>query len=361
MRKGWSLETADRKTILRILLIALALLAILTTGYFWIGPMLYKSNQADEPRGDLGDRYAEAPAVEFKGAFYRPYKSLTSILVIGVDEYSTATGAGIPYRNNVQADYLLLLVINDDTETVTQIQIDRDTMAKIAILSALGNEAGTRITQICLSHGIGDGKEQSCLLTQKAVSWLLLGIDIDYYISMQMDGISALNDALGGVTVTLADDFTSLDPIMANGTTITLHGIQAEYYVRSRMNIGIGTNEARMIRQQVFMNELSQLISQRIQDDDSADFIGDLLDSLDPYLLTDMKRAQIIKEVWKAKDYVRSDIIHPAGDYVLGEDGFTEFHADETALEDLVIETFYYPVESTQTSKIVTTKRINMV
>ena len=81
-------------------------------------------------------------------------------------------------------------------------------MAEIPILGALGNETGTRVTQICLSHGIGDGKEQSCLLTQKAVSWLMLGINIDFYISMEMDGISALNDALGGVTVTLTDDFS---------------------------------------------------------------------------------------------------------------------------------------------------------
>ena len=346
MRKGWNLEKADRKVVFRISLIALILVAVIVASYIWVGPLLYNGNQANEPRGDLGDRYSEASAIEYKGKFYRPYENITSILLIGVDQYSTSTGLGIPYRNNVQADYLLLFVINDDKKTVTQIQIDRDTMTKISILSALGNDAGTRITQICLSHGIGDGNEQSCLLTQKAVSWLLFGIDINFYISMEMDGISALNDMLGGVTVTLADDFTALDPTMVKGATLTLHGIQAEYFVRNRKNIGIGTNEARMVRQQQFTSVLSQQISKQLHDDGGADFIGDLLDSLDPYLLTDMKRARIINQVWNSRDYIRSEIIHPAGEYVLGKDGFTEFHADETALEDLVIDTFYYPVEA---------------
>ncbi len=33
-------------------------------------------------------------------------------------------------------------------------------------------------------------------------------------MAMDMDGISVLNDSVGGVTVTLEDDFSSLDPAM---------------------------------------------------------------------------------------------------------------------------------------------------
>ena len=102
------------------------------------------------------------------------------------------------------------------------------------------------------------------------------GIDIDFYISLEMDGISTLNDALGGVTVTLEDDFTALDPTMTKGTTLTLEGNQAEYYVRGRMYIGVGTNEARMVRQQVFMSALSQRLSELIHESESANFIGNL-------------------------------------------------------------------------------------
>ena len=72
----------------------------------------------------------------------------------------------------------MLLVIDANEKTITSIQIDRDTMAEITILGVLGNEVGTRKAQICLSHGFGDGKDQSCKLTQDAVSKLLLGAEI---------------------------------------------------------------------------------------------------------------------------------------------------------------------------------------
>ena len=347
MRKRWYLENADRKKVFRISLAAFILLAILAGLVYWIGQALEKTNQTAVVRGDLSNRFAAVPAIAYKGAYYRPFEEITSILIIGVDQHSTSAQSGIPNRNGGQADYLMLLVINDDSHTVTPIQIDRDTMADITILGVLGNDTGTRVAQICLSHGFGDGQEQNCLLTQQAVSRLMLGIDIDFYITMEMDGITTLNDALGGITVTLADDFTVLDPTMVKGTTLTLHGKQAEYYVRNRMNIGIGTNEARMVRQQVFMDALSQRISEQMKESGNANFVNGLLDLLDPYLLTDMKRGRIINEVWNTRDYVHLNTIHPQGEYVIGKSGFTEFHADEDALEDLVIRTYYYPVETT--------------
>lgn len=64
--------------------------------------------------------------------------------------------------------------------------------------------------------------------TEKAVSDLFAGIPIDYYVTMDLDGISTFNDALGGVTVTLEDDFSQIDPEMVKGTTICLQGKQAE-------------------------------------------------------------------------------------------------------------------------------------
>jgi polyisoprenyl-teichoic acid--peptidoglycan teichoic acid transferase len=346
MRKRWNLKKADRRAVYGISLTVIILLAIIIGIVSWVGQTLEKSNQSVVTHGDLGERFAEVPAVEYMGAFYRPYEKITSILMIGVDQYTTGTDQGISYRNGGQADYLLLLVINNETQTITPIQIDRDTMAEITILGVLGDKTGTRVVQICLSHGFGDGKEQSCLLTKQAVSGLLNGIDIDFYIAMDMDGIPALNDALDGITVTLEDDFTALDPTMVNGATLTLHGMQAEYFVRGRMNIGVGTNEARMVRQQVFMDVLTERISQRIHANGSAGFLSNLLDLLDPYLLTDMKRGRIINEAWNTRDYVRLDTVRPEGQYVIGTYGFNEFHADEAALEDLMMGIFYYPVET---------------
>src|SRR5699024_3562789 len=157
-------------------------------------------------------------------------------------------------------------------------------LTPITILGVLGNPSGMRTAQISLSHVFGDGGAQSCELTVEAVSNLLLGEKIDFYVAMNLDGISVLNDAVGGITVTLEDDFSALDPAMTAGTTLTLVGDQAEYYVRSRMNIGIGTNEARMVRQEEYLSALSEKLGARIEEDQA--FIEALYEALDPYLTT---------------------------------------------------------------------------
>lgn len=345
MLKRWNLQNADRKAVYAISSAIIVLLVAIIVTVALIGQEVELRNRTAGAHGDLSERFGEAPAVEYKGAFYRPYENITSILVIGVDRYSNTEDLGISYRNGGQADYLQLLVINEDTQTITPIQIDRDTMTKITILGVLGDKTGFRVAQICLSHGFGDGNDQSCRLTEQAVSWLLLDTPVDYYISMEMDGVPALNDALDGVTVTLEDDFSALDPAMVKGATLTLQGMQAEYFVRGRMFIGVGTNEARMGRQQVFMSALTDRISERIHQSGSAGFLNNLLDVLEPYLLTDMSRGRIINTAWNTRDYEQLNPVKPAGEYVIGTYGFNEFHVDEDALKDLIMEIFYYPVQ----------------
>ncbi|MEI2718881.1 MAG: LCP family protein [Gemmatimonadales bacterium] len=82
----------------------------------------------------------------------------------------------------------------------------------------------SRRAQISLQHGFGDGGEQSARLTADAVSKLFGGMPVDFYIALDMDAISTLNDALGGVEVKVEDDFSALDPAMAQGSTIRLTG-----------------------------------------------------------------------------------------------------------------------------------------
>ena len=56
-------------------------------------------------------------------------------------------------------------------------------MTPITILGVLGDRSGVRTAQVSLSHGFGDGGAQSCEFTVDAVSNLLLGTQIDFYIA----------------------------------------------------------------------------------------------------------------------------------------------------------------------------------
>ena len=310
--------------------------AVLLAAGYRAGRWLETRSARPESRGDPQLRLSYEPAIEVDGGTYRRKGGVTSILLMGVDRDGSAVSGG--YRNGGQADFLELLVIDDSSRTLTRIQIDRDTMTPITVLGVLGDRSGVRTSQICLSHGFGDGAAQSCELTVEAVSNLLLGAPIDDYIAMNLDGISVLNDAVGGVTVTLADDFSALDPAMTPGTTLTLQGDQAEYYVRSRMSIGVGTNEARMERQQDYISRLAEGLNARMREDQS--FAGALYDALEPYIVTDVSRGLLINQAWAAKDYQR-EVIRLEGTHRIGADGFMQFYADEDMIRRIVLELFY--------------------
>lgn len=305
------------------------------------GRWLETRNAKLESRGNHLRRYAYGDTIEMGGATYRKKSGVSTILLMGVDRESDISTNG--NRNGGQADFLRLVVVDSEAETVSQVQIDRDTMTPITILGVLGNRSGVRTAQICLAHSFGDGGAQSCELMAEAVSNLLLGSQIDYYIAMSLDGISALNDWAGGVTVTLTDDFSALDAAMTPGTTLTLNGDQAEIFVRSRRSVGIGTNEARMERQQEYISLLSANLDHRL--DESKEAIGDLYDTLEPYLTTNVSRGRLINLFWEARLYGRLPAMKPEGNYELGLDGFMEFHVNEDKLTALVLELLYTQVK----------------
>lgn len=329
------------RTRLKIRLLAVTGLAVLLLVLLYQGGRwLEKWSEKPEARGNYQQRYEYEDGIEVDGVSYRRRRDATSILLMGIDRASDAVVTG--HRNGGQADFLQLLVIDSSGKRVTRVQIDRDTMTPITILGVLGNQSGVRTSQICLSHGFGDGKAQSCELTVDAVSNLLLGAPVDYYVAMNLDGIPALNDAVGGVTVTLEDDFSALDASMTRGKTMTLMGEQAELFVRSRRSIGVGTNEARMTRQRQYVDQLMRRIDGQIQEDQA--FIGSLYDKLEPYLITDMSRGTLINQVWNSRAYGR-EFVELEGSYQIGSDGFMQFYADETALKRLVLELFYQALE----------------
>ena len=304
---------------------ALAVLVLAAVLFFVGGSWLEKRSQKPETRTELPQETAET--MEVDGVTYRRRTDLTTILVMGIDHDSEVEAEG-SYQGG-QADFQRLIVIDSKDKTVRQLKIDRDTMAEVTVLGMLGNPVGTTQMQISLAHGFGDGKEESCGYARDAVSRLLQGENIDFYLAMSLDGISVLNDLAGGVTVTLEDDFSAADPAMTKGATLTLQGNQAEIFVRRRMDIGEGTNEARMVRQEEYL----------------AQFTAQVYDALQPYLVTDLAKGQLVNEVWAAKDDTVEPAIALEGEHKVAEDGFTEFYPTEASIQKAVLTLFWEPVE----------------
>lgn len=140
------------------------------------------------------------------------------------------------YTQGGQSDALFLLVVNNKTEQLQVISINRNTMADIELCDEEGIDMGPLKTQICLQHAFGDGKRLSCSKTVDAVSGLFQNIPISGYLAMNMGGIPQMNDAVGGVEVTVQQDisFPKAGVNLKKGQKVTLNGTQAYYYLHGR-------------------------------------------------------------------------------------------------------------------------------
>lgn len=305
-------------------------------------------NTQDAPvssSGDASSVEAGAPVdgreiTYYNGTAYARREDLETVLLLGVDKFEGETPEG--YINNQQADFLLLLVMDKQNETCTPIQLNRDTMTQIQILGVTGELAGTFTGQLALAHTYGSGEEDSCENTVLAVSNLLYGMEIDHYVSLTMDGVALLNDLVGGVTVEVLDDFTGIDDSLVQGETVTLQGQQALTYVRSRGGMEDSSNLHRMERQRQYLSALQQQLKQASQQD--SGFTLDALLQLNEYMVSDCTVNQLSDLGNSLAAYQVSDILTTPGDAQEGEE-FMEFTVDEAALQQLVMDVFYEPVE----------------
>lgn len=314
------------------------LLLVLVVCLVAFGIARQQSAQHVEKRGIMSEGFGQRPRIERNGQTYIRKTDQTIILLMGIDHTSEQAST---MRNGGQSDFLLLLVLDHEDKTVRQLQIDRDTITDVAVLGVLGNEAGVRPLQICLAHGFGANEQVRCQRTVETVEHLMDGLQVDLYWSMNLNAIGRINALLGGVQITLQDDFTELDPSMAPGTTLVLNDQQAELFVRSRTQIGDGTNASRMSRQRVYLAAAAETFRQRMSADTS--FAGVFYDGLSDVVTTDITRGRMINELNRAYRYTVLPVETLEGEHYLGNDGFMEFHVQENAALRWVLDALYVP------------------
>lgn len=273
--------------------------------------------------------------IERNGKAYFPRQDITVMMVLGIDEFGPVKDSG-SYNNPGAADMVTLLVFNETEEVCDILCLNRDTMVEMPVLGIGGKKAGTLVGQLALSHTYGSGLEDSCENTREAVSNFLYGVKIDYYASFNMDAITLINDAVGGVTVTVTDDFSDVDPTITKGE-ITLKGEQAINFVRTRKGVGDQKNISRIERQKEYMEGFLDAFGEKADDES---FFLSTYDEIKPYVVTDCSATVLSGIVSRYGDYKLGEVLSPEGENVLGGE-FYEFHADEEALDELILELFY--------------------
>lgn len=160
--------------------------------------------------------------------FSRPKKSELLFLLAGVDDDGS---------EGTRTDTLMLVKINWMDGSIQMLSIPRDTYAYV----------GDSPDKINHAHAYG-GME----LTLRSVRELL-GIDVDYYVKMDMDAVVEIVDIIGGVEYDVQEPQAS-DLGLGTGVQ-TLDGMQTLSYLQYRKGFSDG-DLGRVSSQQDFMKAL---------------------------------------------------------------------------------------------------------
>lgn len=278
------------------------------------------------------DEETQSGIIEEDGKKYKLNSDIKTVLFMGVDKEEKADLGNNPGENG-QSDSLNLLVLNKDKKTAQIIQISRDSMVGIDVYDVTGNKLMTENGQIALQYAYGDGAEESCRLTSSKVSELMYGMNIDSYFSLTLEGLVAATDAVGGITLTVPEDYTAIDPSFEKGATITLNGELAEKYVRKRDIEVLDSNNQRMERQSQFMGALIE----KMQSIDSKSEYLSLYQKLGDYMTTDMT-ADEMEDLTNYK--ITEETIKVPGE-IIEKDGHAQYLVDNKKLKKIILKMFY--------------------
>lgn len=256
-------------------------------------------------------------------------------LFLGTDKSGNEEATDDEYQGSM-ADALMLVVIDEQEKSYGILQLNRDTITEVPMLLADGTANASAKMQLCTAHWYGKDKTASCENTVNTVSKMLGGVPIDGYYALQMEAMSLLNHEVGGVTVTLEDDMTSLDPEMKKGATLTLTDHQAELLIQTRYAMDDDRNTERMRRQQIFMKAFMNKMKEKNAEDVNATI--ELYDRLRPYATENINMNELTTILQNMQGYSDKGIIIIDGESRIGEklhDGekHWEFYMDKDSLE----------------------------
>ena len=326
-----------------IILMAVTLMLCATVLGIWLhGRSVLRSRTVKAPTIDQNDNaQLDSYTVYRNGKYYRYKDGMVNLLLMGVDADEKFSQPHA-YGGDYQADVILLAALDTVNDEMTLISVSRDTMCDIAILEDDQRRQGVARAQIALSYAYGDGLTVSCELCREAVSTLFHGLEIDGYGAFFLGGVGKLNNALGGVTVTVPDGLPDIPAFygMTPGSTVTLTGDQARAFIQWREEDAAG-NDGRMQRQKQFL--LSAISQLRSQIKSSPTSVLSLYNTVSDYILTDLDLSRIVYLATEAAA-MRFDgevLRVPTGEGTVSAQEHLELPVDEEGLTDLILSVFY--------------------
>lgn len=281
--------------------------------------------------------------VKHNEKIYAYNEDIMTFLFMGIDKNSDVKEVE-EGTNGGQADALFLAVMDPHDKSIRVVGINRNTMTDIDIYNEEGAYVNTVKAQIAVQHGFGNGVEESCEYQQKAVQKLFYNLPIHGYAAVNMSAIPIINDAVGGVDVTVLEDLTKKDSTLKEGETVHLLGQSAFWYVKYRDTGEFASADMRLARQKQYLNAFINAAKKAAKEDISV--VLDLYKAVSSQMVTNITVDEVAYLAPILAEY-RFDIdsfYMLEGETVMG-DRFEEFYVDEDALYELILEVFYEEVE----------------
>lgn len=281
--------------------------------------------------------------VKYKGEIYEYKEDILTFLVMGIDKNSDVKEVE-EGTDGGQADALFLAVVDATDQTIRIIGINRNTMTDIRVYDEDGVYVDTVKAQIAVQHGFGNGVEESCEYQKEAVEKLFYGLPIHGYVAINMSAIATINDAVGGVDVTVLEDLTKLDQSLVKGEEVHLMGKSAFWYLKYRDTAVFGSSDLRLARQKQYLNRFIGAAKEAAKEDIAV--VLNLYRAIMPQMVTDISLDEVAYLAPILLDYrfQENGFKTLEGETVMGEQ-FEEFYPDETALYEMILEVFYEKVE----------------
>ena len=325
----------------KALIITVSALLVITIALFGTFMILVLNGQGDlfsdkfnitAPNGvDVSDGGRE---VFYNGHKYRLNESVTNLLLMGVDkeniEEKTENGM------QGQADVIVVMAYDTKNKKITMINIPRDLMTDVPMYTASGEYTKTEKQQICLAYAYGDGKDRSCECMVNVVQRLFYNMPVKTYFALDLDGIVALNDSIGGVDVVSPE---TIDKFV-KGQNYHLLGDMAESFVRTRRHDTAEANLLRNERQKVYANSFINKMLYATRRNISTPV--NVFNASSPYSATNLNAAKVsylAKEMVMGGNPVRESTTIEGTTSLNGD--HAEFKLKEKEFYELVLKVYY--------------------
>lgn len=206
-------------------------------------------------------------------------EGLQTLLIASLKEFSPDKTSG--YRNEQQADLLMLLMVDEKTGSISSLQLNPDALVTFSPQGA-SSALELPLGQV---FSYGSGGSDSCLNLSRSASRLLGGVNIDHYMLFTLEAVGIVNRLIGGVEVEVTEALPGLEA----GTSVRLTSDTINTFFDHRDEQD-STNEAHMARQQQYMMKAFTPFTEHMQQED---FLSKLTIQLGDRMSTDLTLSQM--------------------------------------------------------------------